>query len=321
MFNTLIVKPIFNLLVVIYSIIPGHNFGLAIIIFTIIARWLMWPLVKKQLHHARAMREIQPELKRIKKAAAGDRQKESLMMMELYKERQVNPFSSLGIMLVQLPIIFGLYIGLSKIVKNPQQIIDFSYDWVRHLGWMKDLAADITKFNDTNNLFGFVDLGRSAVGKSGGGVYLPAMLIVVGSALIQYFQSKQLMPKAKDGRNLRAILKDAATGKNADSTEVNAATGRAMSYFIPAIVFLVTINIAAALPLYWLTSGLIAYWQQARILKKDDDEMDQIADKTGGKATARAKKAIEAEIVEDKTISKKPKNVKKSAPKSNKKGK
>jgi membrane protein insertase Oxa1/YidC/SpoIIIJ len=150
---------------------------------------------------------------------------------------------------------------------------------------------------------------------------LPAMLIVIGSAVIQYFQSKQLMPKSKDGRNLRAILKDAATGKNADSMEVNAATGRAMSYFIPAIVFLVTINIASALPLYWLTSGLIAYWQQAKILKKDEDEMDKIADSTGGKAKIRAKFAREAIIIEDKTTSKKSKDIKKSAAKpSNKKG-
>ncbi len=67
MFTTLIVQPIFNLLVFIYAILPGHNFGLALIIFTIIIRLLMWPLVKKQLHQARAMRELQPEIKKIKR--------------------------------------------------------------------------------------------------------------------------------------------------------------------------------------------------------------------------------------------------------------
>ena len=95
MFNTLIVQPIFNLLVLIYALLPGHNFGMAIILFTILVRLLMWPLVKKQLHQAKAMRELQPELKRIKKAAAGDKQKESMLMMELYKEREINPFGML----------------------------------------------------------------------------------------------------------------------------------------------------------------------------------------------------------------------------------
>jgi len=49
MFDLLIVQPIFNLLVLIYAMLPGHNFGLSIIIFTIIVRLLMWPLIKKQL--------------------------------------------------------------------------------------------------------------------------------------------------------------------------------------------------------------------------------------------------------------------------------
>src|SRR3982750_4550910 len=104
-FTTIIVQPIFNLLVLIYAIIPGHNFGLAIILFTILIRLLLWPLVKKQLHHAKAIRELSPELKKIKAAAKGDRQKESQMTMELYKERQINPFASLGIVLIQLPIL------------------------------------------------------------------------------------------------------------------------------------------------------------------------------------------------------------------------
>src|SRR5882762_8147392 len=99
MFTTLIVQPIFNLLVLIYAILPGHNFGLAIIIFTVIVRLLLWPLVKKQLHQAKAMRELQPEIKRIKQATKGDRQKESAMLMELYKEREISPFGSIGIVI------------------------------------------------------------------------------------------------------------------------------------------------------------------------------------------------------------------------------
>ena len=73
MFTTLIVQPIFNLLVLVYALLPGHNFGVALIIFTIIIRLLLWPLVKKQLHQAKAMRELQPEIKRIKKATKGNR--------------------------------------------------------------------------------------------------------------------------------------------------------------------------------------------------------------------------------------------------------
>ena len=62
MFTTFIVKPLFNLLVLIYAIIPGHNFGLALVVFTILIRIVLWPLLKKQLHQAKVMRKIQPEI-------------------------------------------------------------------------------------------------------------------------------------------------------------------------------------------------------------------------------------------------------------------
>jgi YidC/Oxa1 family membrane protein insertase len=289
MFETIIVKPIFNLLVLIYSLLPGHNFGLAIIIFTIVIRFLMWPVLKKQLHQTKAMRELQPELKKIKQAAKGDKQKESLMMMELYKERKINPFGSIGTMIIQLIILIGLYSGLRRVVENPQALIDYSYGWVQNFGWLRTLATDIGRFDDT--LFGVVDLSRAAIGRDGSGVYFPALLLVIGSATIQFFQSKQLMPQDKDARGLRQILKEAAEGKSADSSETNAAVGRSMRYFIPIMIFVFTVGLASALSLYWFVSGLVAYMQQSRVLRQDTTEMEAIADKATGK------NVIEGEVI------------------------
>ena len=164
MFTTLIVQPIFNILVVIYAILPGHNFGVAIILFTILIRMLMWPLVKKQLHHAKAMRALQPELKRIKKEAKGDRAKEQSLTMELYKERQVNPFSSIGLLVIQIPIFLGLYSGIRRIVDDPSQLISFAYPWVQNLSWMQELAKDIGQLDET--LFGVFELNRAAINPS-----------------------------------------------------------------------------------------------------------------------------------------------------------
>ena len=138
MFTTLIVQPIFNILVLIYAVIPGHNFGISIILFTILIRLMLWPLVKKQLHQAKAMRKVQPELKKIKAAAKGDKQKESQMLMELYKEKGINPLGSIGILLIQLPIFLALYSGIRKIITDPHQIITFAYPTLQHLPWMKD---------------------------------------------------------------------------------------------------------------------------------------------------------------------------------------
>ena len=85
-FDTVIVQPIFNLLMLIYSLIP--DFGVSIIIFTILVRLLLWPLVKKQLHHTKAMRKMQPELAKINKQYAKNPQMRNLAMMELYKNAQ-----------------------------------------------------------------------------------------------------------------------------------------------------------------------------------------------------------------------------------------
>lgn len=294
MFTTIIVQPIFNLLVFIYAIIPGHNFGLAIILFTTVVRLLLWPLVKKQLHQVKLMRKIQPELKRIKKAAGGDRQKEGVMMMALYKERGINPFGQIGIILIQLPILIGLYAGLQKVLKDPHELITFAYPFLQDFSWLKQLGSNIHLFDHT--LFGIVDLTRPAL--SNGAVYWPALLIVVGSALAQFFQSRQLTPTDKDARGLRAILKDAKSGKQADQGEVNAAMGKSTQYLLPALVLLFTIHLASALSLYWLVSGLVAFIQQTIILREDTNEMEAEADKGDKPKTAdREKKAVEAEIV------------------------
>ncbi len=301
MFTTFIVQPIFNLLVLIYALIPGHNFGLAIILFTILIRLLMWPLIKKQLHHAKAIRALQPELKKIKAAAAGDRQKESRLTMELYKERQINPMASLGIIIVQAIILIGLYVGLNRVIKHPGQIISFSYPFLHHLGWMQTLAHDIHRFD--NSLFGIIDLNKMALSSSG--VYWPAMVLVVGSAAAQFVQGRQLMPGSQDSRGLRQILKEAGKGRSADQQEVNAAVGRSTMYLLPIFVFLVSIRFAAALPLYWLTGSLVAIWQQNRVLKEDVQEAEAVA---MAPAASKELSSTEATELRQETRDKKTKN-------------
>ena len=92
MFETIILQPIFNALLLIYSIIPGGDFGIAVILFTVIIRFLLYPLLKRQLHQSKQMRKMQPELAKIKKAANGNRQVEAMQQMELYKKYGIKPF-------------------------------------------------------------------------------------------------------------------------------------------------------------------------------------------------------------------------------------
>ncbi len=293
MFQTFVVQPIFNLLVTIYALLPGHNFGIALIIFTIIVRLALWPLVKKQLHQTKITRELQPELKRIKKEAAGDKQKESMMMLELYKEKGVNPLGSLPVLIVQMIVLIGLYTGLTKVIRDPHQIYQFAYGFLQNTSWLKELAENIHKFDNT--LFGVVDLSRAAIGTKG--FYLPAFLLVVASAVMQFITSKQIMPTTKDSPKFRDILTSAADGKPADQADVTAAVGRTTIYIIPAMVFFFTINLASALSLYWFVGSLVAYFQQRAVLGADTKEMETLADQDTVRSKRDLSAIAEAEIV------------------------
>ncbi len=307
MFTTFIVKPLFNLLVLIYAIIPGHNFGIALVVFTILIRIILWPLLKKQLHQAKVMRKIQPEIKKIKAATKGDRQKETQLTMELYKEQGINPVATLPIFIVQIIVLIGLYSGIERVISNPKNIVSFSYSSIQHLSYIKYLSTNIHHFDNT--LFGVVNLSKAAI--SNAGVYWPAMVIVVLSVIVQYYQSKQLLPTSKDQKGLREILKQAGQGKQADQSEVSAAVGKSTRYILPVMIFLFTVNLAADLSLYWLASGLIALIQQSIALREDEEEIEKIAD--GNKKDL--KKIPEAEVVETDEQKKSPKKNTKNNPK------
>lgn len=310
--TSLIGQPVFNLLVLIYAILPGHNFGLAIIVFTIVIRLLLWPLVIKQLHQTKTMRKLQPELRRIKKESKGDRQKEMTLTMALYKEHGFNPYGSIGILFLQLPILLALYNGLRMVLQNPHQLISFAYPGLQQLPWMQQLSHNIHLFDGT--LFGVVDLTQSALPDKGG-VYLPALIIVLGSAVVQYYQGKQLLVTDKNARSLRQILREAGSGKQADQAEVSAAMSSMTRYFIPVMVLLFTIHLPSALGLYWLVGGLVAYGQQWLVLREDETELEALADATPGKNVASIP---EAEVV---AIDSKPTNTPKSKTKRSKRRK
>lgn len=288
MFETLIVQPIFNLLALIYAIIPGHDFGLAVIVFTILVRIALWPLLKKQLHQTKVMRDLQPDIKRIREKNKGNKQREAELLMELYKERGVNPFGSIGILFVQLPILLGLFQGLRKVSESRETILDLSYGWVQNIGWMKEVAADISNFDET--LFGIVDLTRNAFGDQG--LYLPVMLLALLAGITQFYQSRQLMPDSSDSRRLRDILKDETKGKRADQSEINAAMGRNMRYLFPFMTFIIASTVPGALSLYWATGSIVGLAQQRSVLSQDVEEMEAQADKTKDKnAKPKAKKS------------------------------
>ena len=131
---------------------------------------------------------------------------------------------------------------------------------------------------------------------------------------MQFITSKQIMPSGKDAPKFGDILRQASEGKQADQADVNAAVGRTTVYIIPLMVFFFTINLAAALSLYWLVGSLVAYFQQRAVLEKDTEELEAVADAPTSKATRDVSNITEAEIVTT-TKNKKPASKKKNTKK------
>lgn len=300
LFDTLIVQPIFNLLMAIYALLPGSDFGVSLILFGIIVRLLMWPLIKKQLHQTKVMRAIQPELKKIKAKAKGNKQVEGQLMLELYRERGVNPFSSFGVLLIQLPIFIALFSVIQIITSQRDRIGDFMYGFVAALEPVKKVIEDPNSLNES--LLGLVDLTKHALGSEG--AYVPLVVLALLSALFQYYQTKQITPVPEENKKLRDMFKASAEGKEVDQAEVSALLSQRMIVFFPVIAFLVALYLPGALVLFYAVSSLVAVIQQHYILKEDVQEMETLADKPSKKSKniseqtkVRVLKAEEAEVV------------------------
>lgn len=310
-FDLFIVQPIFNLLVGLYSLIPGGDFGIALILFTILVRFALWPLVKKQLHQVTAMRKLQPQLAKIKKNSGGNKRAESMQMMDLYKQNGVSPFRSIGILLIQLPIFIALYQVIQIFTLHRDQVAKFTYGFMENIGPVKELITHPENFNE--KLLGVVDLTAHAIGGPAG-INIFLVILAIVAAGTQYIMSKQTMPQTASKKRLRDVMSEAADGKKTDQAEMNAIVTGKMIKFLPFLMLLVMLNLPGALALYYAVSNIVAVFQQRYILKKDVDEMEDIADEApsapGKKATAkaRAKVATEGNIIRITAKDTKPRN-------------
>lgn len=313
LFDSLIVQPIFNLLVLIYGLLPGGDFGISLILFTVLVRFLMWPLVKKQLHQTKLMRKLQPELKKLKAKTKGDKQLEAKLMMELYKERGVKPFSSFGLLFLQLPIFIALFRVIQIITSERDKIEAFTYAPIEQLKPIADIIGSATHQFD-ESLLGIVNLTKT--GFQDGAIYWPVIIIAAIAAVLQYIQSRQITPNLESNKKLRDVFKDSAAGKDVDQSEISTIMTNRMIMIFPFLTFSIGLYLPGALVLYFAASSVVAVIQQHLLLSRDVEEMEVIADMetstaTGAKKTKsaaaqkRAANATEATVTSSKKKKKK----------------
>jgi YidC/Oxa1 family membrane protein insertase len=256
MLNTLVTQPFLNLLFALYTAIPGHDFGLAVIILTVVIRFALYPLAKKQLHSQKAMTAIQPEVNKLKEKYK-DPQVFQAKVMELYKEKEVNPYGSCLPLIIQMPFILGLFYVFIKF-KDPNflplnsdtGIMSQIYPWLKDLGFVKSFLANNTAV-DTRFL-GLVDLSK------------PNVYLAVFAGALQFVQSKMLTPKKKE--------------KDAQSNMMSG-----MTYIFPFLTVFIALSLPAALPIYWSVTTLFAIGQQYLVMHHDVEVLEESSERKRSK--------------------------------------
>tara|TARA_Y100000590_G_scaffold145522_1_gene167367 strand:- start:13498 stop:14427 length:930 start_codon:yes stop_codon:yes gene_type:complete len=217
--NTIIIEPMINSLVILYSIF-FNNFGISIIVFTIIIRGIMIPLTVKQSRQIREMTLLQPKLKELQQKHGKDRQKISQETMRLYKEHGVNPLGCLGPMFIQFPIWIGLYQALIKTLPStPEKLIDLS-------GYLYYWMPKVNEIIPINREFFWLDLAQPD--------RTPLLPILVGVSMW--------------------MMQKMTTIPSADPKQQS--TNQMMLWMMPVMFGFFTISFPSGLALYWIISNI-----------------------------------------------------------------
>ena len=211
----------------IYSMVS--NYPLSIVLFTIFIKVLLMPLTYKQIKSMKDIQKIQPELQKIQDKYKNDKEMLNVKTMELYKEYKVNPFDSCLPMVIQLPILMGMYISMQK-----PMLYVFNTPALQEVGklalsqtffWVHNLSAP----DSMHNIFANMDFMKS----------IPGILPILASVLT-YFQTKTM----------------GNTGGQDNQTM------RTMNIMMPLMILYFGITMSAGLMLYWVVSTLFQIVQQ-----------------------------------------------------------
>jgi YidC/Oxa1 family membrane protein insertase len=236
MWQTIIIQPFTNILLLINSLV--HNFGLSIILFTLLIRLITHPLTVQQLKATKSMQSLQEDPRYIKmqEKYKNDKDKLAEEQMKLYKELGINPMGSCLPTLIQLPIILGLYQSVTRaMAASPLEL--FNLEQIVYPGWVNK-----AQLLPLNNQFLWMDLGQPER-LTIFGVAIPFLAILV--VITTYLQSKLTQPPTTAGNDQSAMVTNS------------------MSLYMPILMGFMAYSLASGLALYFLVSNIFSIGQYA----------------------------------------------------------
>ncbi len=227
-FNLILYQPLFNALVLLYLYLPGQDFGIAVIVLTLLIKLILYPLGAKAIRAQKSLRELQPKIKEIQDKFKDDKEKQARAMMEFYKKEKINPFSGCLPLLIQLPILIGLFRVFWR---------GFGTEQLKYLYGFVSCPGPI----DTTFL-GIVNLAEAS-----------AVLAII-TGIFQFVQTKMVAPKKKT--------------RESGPPDLSSMMEKQMLYFFPLFTVFILWRLPSAIALYWLTTTIFTIVQQYVILRK-----------------------------------------------------
>jgi YidC/Oxa1 family membrane protein insertase len=233
LYHTFIYDPLYNILIALFDLTTLVDAGIAVVLLTIVVRLILFPLSRKAVLTQVRMQEIGPALNTLKEKYKTDPQEQARQTLALYREKGVNPFSGVLVLIIQLPIIWALY-----------QIF-------LHAGFPAVNADILYSFIHIPEGINVVFLGLINITEK-------SVVLALLAAISTYFQLK--------------IAASYQTLPPKDSTSFGDNLARSMQtqmkYFFPILVFFISYSISGVIALYWLTSNLFTIGQEIVVRKK-----------------------------------------------------
>ena len=223
--------PLYNAIVFLSAIVPGNDIGVAIILLTVLVKILMLPLSHKTMEAQRKIKEIEPHIKKIKEQFKDNQEEQAVRTMNLYKEHGINPFASIFLLFIQLPIFIALYYIFTNKIDLASPVI-FSFNVIPEA---------------INTMFlGIIDLSVN-------NFYLA---LFVG--ITQFIQTKLSVPEIpKSQEKNPSFAEDFAKSMNWQ-----------VKYFLPIFIVYVASKLSAAVSVFWITSNIFSIGHELIVKRK-----------------------------------------------------
>ena len=247
LWNLLLYQPFVNALIFLYQIL-SHNLGWAIIVLTMVIRGLLIPLTLPSMRAAQKMKELAPEINKLKKKYGSDRQQLAKAQMELYRQHGANPAAGCLPQIIQLIILIALYRVFFTVLKPNGDVIS-------NLNQLLYPALKLSEGTIINTQFFWLNLGTRDV------FFLPGLafplpgLFLIAAAFIQFISSKMMQPAVTQAQK-EAVKTEGKADDLATSMQSQ------MLYLFPLMTIFIGYSFPSGLILYWLVFSLFTAVQQ-----------------------------------------------------------